>query len=91
MGIYIKGLNIPRNEDGTFFKSHGDYDASFVMTLFADDKTGELCVHIWCPEAHLLEECYTAVEVKQEDKIWRLIKPSKAAKNIENSIEEAKQ
>ena len=69
MGIYIKGLNIPRNEDGTFFKSHGDFEASFVMTLFADDKTGELSVRIWSPQAHHLKDYYSAIEVKDDGKI----------------------
>lgn len=56
MAVIIKGFNFPRNDDGSIYKRGCEFDASIVMTLFADLKTGEMYADAWDPDGHRLEQ-----------------------------------
>ena len=64
--LIIKDFQYPRNDDGTFVKAHYGLESSFVVTLFADDKTGKITVRPWSAGLHGLKEEYEAVEAKEE-------------------------
>ena len=64
--LIIKNFQYPRNDDGTFVKEHYGLESSFVVTIFADDKTGIITVRPWSAGRHGLKEEYEATETKEE-------------------------
>lgn len=64
--LIIKNFQYPRNDDGTFVKEHYGLESSFVITIFADDKTGKITVRPWSAGRCGLKEEYEAMETKEE-------------------------
>lgn len=70
MGIFIEGLELPKNEDGTFAHLHGDIQIAYVMTVFAYDD-GRIEVQPWnaSQSEYRFKETYRAFEVNEEMKL----------------------
>lgn len=68
MALIIRGLSLPKEEDGTYFipgyEVRGVEIGTVVMTLMLDQKTQKLRMSVWNPEyVHGLERSYPCLEI----------------------------
>lgn len=71
MSILIKGFNLPKNEDGTYFipgdEKKGVEIGAVVMTLMIDQQTQELRMSLWNKDKYHLKESYPCIEIEPYD------------------------
>ena len=71
MSLIIKGFNLPKHEDGTYFipgdEIKGVEIGAVVMTLMIDQQTQELRMSLWDKDKYNLKESYPCIEIEPYD------------------------